>query len=95
MVDNPNIIYICLWNVFLNLHLNRNMGPKTWRVLSFLSSLYTLVFRENSQLHVWALRVFSTGVQVKLKLEETEMVVISTKIAKQDVPPKKSKQDSS
>lgn len=74
-----------LWNVVLNLHLNRNMGLRTWRVLSFLSFLYIPVFRENRQLHVWGLKPSSTGMQVKLKSEETEMVAVSTKIAKQDL----------
>lgn len=77
--------FMWLWNVVLNLHLDRNMGLRTWRVLSFLSFLYIPVFRENRQLHVWGLKPSSTGMQVKLKSEETEMVAVSTKIAKQDL----------
>lgn len=63
--------------------------PRIQRVLSFLSFLYTPVFRKIKRLHVWVLRPFSTGVQVKLQLEKAEMVAMSLKIGH---PPKKLKQ---
>lgn len=86
MVDNPQTIYIWLWNAFLNFHLNRNVGPKdskSPKLSIFL--IHISLYREREKIHVWVLRPSSTG-QVKLELEDTEMVAMFTKIAKQDIP---------
>lgn len=71
--------WACIWIEMWDL--------RTQRALSFLSFLYTSVFteREKKKIYVWVLRPSSTG-QVKLELEETEMVATFTKIAKQDIP---------